>query len=81
MARSTFPSQNVKKLTVSEHFWQKALQEWLQAFEMCGFPGVLGDALSGQMYAADDAAAGLILRDALGVKSPHTSMKRAQTLT
>ena len=60
--------------------WHKALGKWLQVFEMRGFPGVLGDALSGQMYAADEAAAGLILRDALGVKSPRTSLKRAQTL-
>ena len=57
--------------------WQKALGKWLQVFEMCGFPGVLGDALSGQLYVA---AAGLVLRDALGIKSPRTSMKRAQTL-
>ena len=42
--------------------------------------GVLGDALSGQLYASDDAAAGMVLRDALGVKSPRTSLKRAQTL-
>ena len=60
--------------------WHKALGKWLQVFEMCGFPGVLGDALSGQMFAADDAAASLILRDALGIKSPRTSLKRAQTL-
>ena len=57
--------------------WQKALGKWLQVFEMCGFPGVLGDALSGQQYVA---AAGLVLRGALGIKSPRTSMKRAQTL-
>ena len=60
--------------------WDKAPGKWLQVFERCGFPGVLGDALSGQMYAADDAAAGLVLRDALGIKSPRTSLKRAQTL-
>ena len=60
--------------------WQKALGKWLEVFEICGFPGVLGDALSGQLYASDDAAAGMVLRDALGVKSPRTSLKRAQTL-
>ncbi len=60
--------------------WLKALGKWLQVFEMCGFSGVLGDALSGQMFAADDTAASMILRDALGIKSPRTSLKRAQTL-
>lgn len=39
--------------------WQKALGKWSEVFEICGFPGVLDDALSGQLYASDDAAAGM----------------------
>ena len=60
--------------------WNKALQKWLQVFEVLGFPGTLGfSLLTKQAYGATGAQSDA-LRDALGIKSPRTAVKRAQTL-
>ena len=60
--------------------WDKALQKWLQVFEVLGFPGTLGfSLLAEQAYGATGAQSDA-LRDALGIKSPRTAVKRAQTL-
>ena len=44
------------------------------------FPGQLGAAWDNELHFADHTEHGLVLRDALGVKSPRTAVKRAQTL-
>ena len=63
-----------------EVLWARAIGKWLQVFEVLGFPGQLGAALENELHFADPTEHGLVLRDALGVKSPQTAVKRAQTL-
>eukprot|EP00435_Cladocopium_sp_Y103_P027056 s3870_g6.t1 len=63
-----------------EVLWTRAIDKWLQVFEVLGFPGQLGAALDIELHFADIADQGTVLRDALGVKSPRTAMKRAQTM-
>ena len=60
--------------------WDKALQKWLQVFEVLGFPGTLGFSLLAEQAHGATGAQSEILRDALGIKSPRTAVKRAQTL-
>ena len=63
-----------------EVLWTKAIDKWLQVFEVLGFPGQIGEALDSELHFAEAAEQGMVLRDALGVKSPRTAIKRAQTL-
>eukprot|EP00435_Cladocopium_sp_Y103_P063478 s673_g25.t1 len=63
-----------------EVLWTRAIGKWLQVFEVLGFPGQLGAALDIELHFSDAAEHGAVLRDALGVKSPRTAMKRAQAL-
>ena len=63
-----------------EVLWTRAIDKWLQVFDVLGFPGQLGVALENELHFADPTEHGLVLRDALGVKSPRTAVKRAQTL-
>ena len=63
-----------------EVLWTRALDKWAQVFEVLGFPGQLGEALDTELHFADPSEQGTVLRDALGVKSPRTALKRAQTL-
>ena len=63
-----------------EVLWTRAIDKWSQVFEILGFPGQVGSALDGELLFADVAEQGMVLRDALGVKSPRTAVKRAQTL-
>ena len=65
---------------VQEVLWQRALDKWLQIFEVLGFPGQLGDAVDYELHFADPDQRGTVLRDAMGVKSPRTALKRAQTM-
>ena len=58
----------------------RALDKWSQIFEVLGFPGELGDALDAELRFGDPSEQGTGLRDALGIKSPRTALKRAQTL-
>ena len=60
--------------------WDKAIGKWLQVFEVLNFPGVLGAALLAEQIGTHVGAQSLVLRDALGIKSPRTAIKRAQTL-
>ena len=60
--------------------WDKALQKWLQVFEVLGFPGTLGFSLLADQAHGAAGAQSDALRDALGIKSPRTAIKRAQTL-
>ena len=63
-----------------EVLWTRAIDKWLQVFEVLGFPGELGAALENELHFADPAEHGLVLRDALGVKSPRTAIKRGLAL-
>ena len=63
-----------------EVLWTRALDKWSQIFEVLGFPGQLGDALDAELHFGDPAQQGTVLRDALGIKSPRTALKRAQTV-
>ena len=60
--------------------WEKAIHKWLQVFDILGFPGMLGHALLSEQVDAVSGSRSAVLRDALGVKSPRTALKRAQTL-
>ena len=59
--------------------WEKAIWKWLQIFEILGFPGMLGHALLSEQVDTTLASQSVVLRDALGIKSPRTALKRAQT--
>ena len=63
-----------------EVLWAGAIGKWLQVFEVLGFPGQLGAALVNELHFSDPTEHGSVLRDALGVESPQTAVKRAQTL-
>ena len=63
-----------------EAVWAKAIHKWSQVFEVLGFPGQLGDAVDAELHFSAAEDQGTVLRDALGVKSPRTALKRAQTL-
>ena len=60
--------------------WEKAIHKWLQVFDILGFPGMLGHALLSEQVDAARGSQSVVLRDALGVKTPRTALKRAQTL-
>ena len=49
-------------------------------FEVLSFPGVLGSALEFECLYGDTSEQVVVLRDALGIKSPRTAIKRAQSL-
>ena len=61
-------------------FGTKPYQKWLQVFEVLGFPGTLGFSLLAEQAHGAAGAQSDALRDALGIKSPRTAIKRAQTL-
>eukprot|EP00435_Cladocopium_sp_Y103_P019260 s3819_g4.t1 len=63
-----------------EVLWHKALQKWQQLFEVLCFPGPLGTALFQEQLTMDATTDSVVLRDCLGIKSPRTAIKRAQTL-
>ena len=63
-----------------EVLWTKAIDKWIQVFEVLGFPWQMGEALDSELHFEEAAEQGMVLRDALGVKSPRTAVKRAQTL-
>ena len=65
---------------LSNKLWISALEKWHQVFEVLNFPGILGSALEYECLYADVGDHGVVLRDALGIKSPRTAIKRAQTL-
>ena len=72
------PDLDIHALT--DALWNKSVGKWLQVFEILGFPGQLGTALEYESLYADLEQQGTVLRDALGIKSPRTAIKRAQTL-
>ncbi len=48
-------------------------------FEILGYPGVLGESISLEMYSPDGGRSREMVRDSMGIKSPRTAIKRAQT--
>ena len=60
--------------------WERAINKWQQVFEVLSFPGALGEALEFECLYGDADVHGVVLRDALGIKSPRTAIKRAQTM-
>ena len=62
-----------------EVLWKRAIDKWLQIFEVMGFPGQLGLAVDYELHFADELQHGTVLWDASGVKSPRTALKRVQT--
>eukprot|EP00435_Cladocopium_sp_Y103_P025622 s4854_g6.t1 len=60
--------------------WHSALQKWYQVFEILCFPGPVGNALFREQLSLEVGQDSVVLRDSLGIKSPRTAIKRAQTL-
>ena len=67
-------------LAAQEVLLTKAIDKWIQCFEVLGFPGQIGEALDSDLHFPEAAEQGIVLRDALGVKPPRTLVKRAHTL-
>ena len=62
-----------------DRLWVVATAKWYSIFEQVGYPGSLGVALLN--CGADDAACIEVIRDALGIRSPRTAIKRASTFS
>ena len=60
--------------------WLQALHKWQQIFEILNYPGAVGTALLQEQLETNPDACSVVLRDSLGIKSPRTAIKRAQTL-
>jgi len=60
--------------------WLHALYKWQQVFEILSYPGAVGKALLQEQLETDPDERSAVLRDSLGIKSPRTAIKRAQTL-
>ena len=60
--------------------WLQALHKWQQVFEILNYPGAVGTALLQEQLETNPDASSVVLRDSLGIKSPRTALKRAQTL-
>lgn len=61
-----------------ERLWDVAVGKWLANFEMMGYPGTVGNSLLESLH--DPQCCNDVLRDVLGIRSPRTAIKRAQTL-
>ena len=60
--------------------WHSALLKWQQVFEIMCYPGPIGSALFAEQLSTEIHTDSVVLRDSLGIKSPRTAIKRAQTL-
>ena len=60
--------------------WSHAVDKWLRIFEILGYSGLLGDALASELCLEDGGRSREMVRDSMGIKSPRTAIKRAQTL-
>ena len=60
--------------------WHSALLKWQQVFEIMSYPGPVGSALFAEQLSTEIHTDSVVLRDSLGIKSPRTAIKRAQTL-
>ena len=77
-AIKVLPDRNA--LEETEKVWSHALFKWQQIFEVLGYPGQLGREILQEQVESNPNAEGMALRDSLGIKSPRTALKRAQTL-
>ena len=63
------------------HAWEVAVSKWHFIYKMCNFSGIVGRRVRLALSKHDDVEAALgIIRDVLGIKSPNTAIKRADTL-
>ena len=60
--------------------WHRAIDKWLRTFEILGYPGLLGDALTVELGMPNGGKSREMVRDSMGIKSPRTAIKRAQTM-
>ena len=77
-AIKVLPDRNA--LEETEKVWSHALFKWQQIFEVLGYPGQLGREILQEQVDSNLNADSMALRDSLGIKSPRTALKRAQTL-
>ena len=63
-----------------EMLWKSAVDLWIRVFDILYFPGILGDSLKMALEFEGEDAGAIVVRDALGIKSPRTAVKRAQSL-
>ena len=71
---------DVDALQETDKLWSKALYKWQQVFEVLDYPGPLGRALLHEQVVTECDVDSVVLRDSLGIKSPRTAIKRAQTM-
>ena len=67
-------------LEETEKVWLVALNKWHQVFEILSYPGELGRVILQELVTGEHADGSGALRDSLGIKSPRTAVKRAQTM-
>ena len=60
-----------------EILWEHAIDKWLRVFEILGYPGLLGELLSLELQQPEGGRTRPMVRDAMGIKSPRTAIKRA----
>ena len=60
--------------------WYRAVDKWLCIFEILGYPGLLGDSIWIELSKVDGGNSREMVRDSMGIKSPRTAIKRAQTI-
>ena len=63
-----------------DSLWVRATDKWLRIFEILGFPGVLGESLALETQSLDGGKSREMVRDSMGIKSPRTAIKSAQTI-
>ena len=59
--------------------WVHAVDKWLRVFEILGYSGLLGEALASELCLPGGGRSREMVRDSMGIKSPRTAIKRAQT--
>ena len=67
-------------LEETEKVWSVALSKWHKVFEILSYPGELGRVIQQELIAGGHTETSVALRDSLGIKSPRTAVKRAQTM-
>eukprot|EP00434_Breviolum_minutum_P016188 symbB.v1.2.014264.t1/scaffold1033.1/size247163/2 len=60
-----------------EILWEHAIDKWLTVFEILGYPGLLGELLLFESQRPEGGRTRPIIRDAMGIKSPRTAIKRS----
>ena len=60
-----------------EILWEHAIDKWLRVFEILGYPGLLGELLLMELQQPEGGRTRPMIRDAMGIKSPRTAIKRA----